>query len=159
MQVKTLLSEFEKSYHSHFQHSAISAKFSKGIYSSIYIRLYLANDKSELSGGYWDNDILTIIFCIDTATGEFPREIDLESELPNNLVMENSSKHYHIKPPSSMYAYGSRKLSYRKTTGEASKILASFDKFCDGLKKSLQDDLQAENIHPEHVQIVAAKLA
>lgn len=160
MKTQDLLTALENTYHSHFPKSRIVAEYSTRLYRSIYIHAFLANDRSELSGGYWDNDMLNIRFQITSGigSGEFSQDVTLDSDL-DFIVLENEGKSYHINPPSSYLAFGSTVLSFRKASGQPEKIVQSFDKFCIQLKKSLQDDLMAGNIHKNYLSIVQDKLS
>jgi hypothetical protein len=159
MIMQDFLTEIEKTYSAHFPYSRVSVQFNKNLYSSIFIRCYLAGDKIENSGKSWDNDMFMIIFQIDTTSGEFPRSITLDSVMPDNLVMESTYNHYHIKPDSPYLVYSSKKpVNYRKVKGDYHKILNTFDKYCNGLKESLLDDLSNDRIHPNYKSIVMAKV-
>ena len=159
MKMSTLCTELENTYHKHFPDSRIIVEFSTKFYSSIYIRCFLAGSKEELSGGYWDNDMFHIVLYIESERGEFAKDITADSECPNPLVMESKDKSYFIKPENRMFAYGSRKISYRKVTGNAEKIIQTFEVFCTRLVASLKEDYQAENIHDGHRVLVASKLS
>ncbi len=151
-------SNLESIYNKHFPQSKAFAKFDSRLYSSIYVNLFLAGSKEENSGSYWDNDMLHITFRIVTPSGEFPKDVTLDSELPEIILIENVHKSYWLKPEDKYSAYGRRKLSFRKAEGNAEKILKVFEKFCIALKKSLIEDLQNDLIHNNHKELLTKKL-
>ena len=150
--------KLESIYNKHFPQSKAFAKFDSRFYSSIYVNCFLAGAKEENSGSYWDNDMLHVTFRIVTPSGEFPKNVTAESDMGENLLIENINKSYFLKPENRYMAYGSRKLSFRKAEGNAEKILQVFEKFCTALKKSLIEDLQNDLIHSNHKELLTKKL-
>lgn len=150
--------KLESIYNKHFPQSKAFAKFDSRLYSSIYVNCFLAGSREENSGAYWDNDMFSITFQIQTPSGEFPKDVTLESDMGENLLIENISKSYFLKPENHYMAYGRRKLSFRKAEGNAEKILQVFEKFCIALKKSLVEDLQNDLIHSNHKELLTKKL-
>ena len=158
MKTQDFLSQLRNSYLNHFPNSRIVVDYRTALYRSIWIRLYLAGNEDQLSGGYWDNDMLHITFQVESETGEFSRDVTLDSELAENLVLENTNKFYHIKPKNPHLFYGRRSLSFRKCSGNVEKIIKQFDKFCIQLKTTLQDDFECDNIHKNHETVVKRNL-
>jgi hypothetical protein len=158
MKTQEFINQVEKAYNKHFPESKCFAKLKKNFYPDIWVECYLAGNSAENSGLYWDNDIFRVKFQIENENGQPLEGIDLESELPN-LKIESIGKTYSIKPENSMYAFGTRKLSFRKTSGDAEKILSALDKFFASLKKSIVEDFQAGNIQDKkHLEVCQAKL-
>jgi hypothetical protein len=159
MKTKELIAEIENAYSRYFPNSKIFVNFSTNLYPSIYITCFLAKDKSENSGGYWDNDILNVRFMIGGENfREFSKDITLDSEL-SIITLENQSKNYHIKPDNKYMVYSGKDLSFRKVQGNADKILKSLKTFFEKMKLSLQDDLNNDKIHDHHVNLVINKLS
>ena len=158
MTMKKFLEEIEKTYSKYFPNSKCFVKLSKNLYHSISINCFLANDRIELSGGYWENDMFSITFWIDTEKGQFDKNIILDSEVPNNLKLECTNKSYLIKPNTKYMAYGRTKLTFRKTVGNDEKILKSLDKFFKKLYDSLLEDIENNNIHEKHIELLKRKL-
>lgn len=113
---------------------------------SIFARLYIAQTKDENINRIMDNDILHVLFSIEE-TGE------------NQYTLENHHKSYHITPDSQYLVYSSRKLSFRKSTGDMVKMVESFGRFLASLKKSLQEDLTNGRIHQNHIELLRQKLS
>jgi len=122
-------------------------KFTKGIFGddTMFVSCYLAQNEKEEINGYLDNDMFNIYFKVKKY-GE------------NNYVLENMAKSYFIKPTSKYYAYSRRELSFRKTSGDAEKITASFEKFLERLMDALNEDLENGNMHDNHIELLKEKL-
>ncbi len=158
MLVKYFMQEIENTYYNYFPKSRCYVRFSKNIYSSISISCYLANNEAELSGGYWENDMFSIRFYINTETGEFDKDIAEDSDLPGNLNLEADRKSYSLKPDIEFMAYGRRQLTFRKTKGEPYKILNSLDKFFNRLHQELQNDINDGAIHENYIDLLLEKI-
>jgi len=158
MKINELIQQIENTYNKHFPLSKCFVKLSTNLYSSIFIDCHLAGDKTELYNGYWENDIFRIRFSIDTDKGAF-KNINEMSEVPENLRMEIDSKSYLLKPANPHMAFDRRNLSFRKTKGNAKKIVATLDKYFAKLKEELIKDLQAGLIHKNHINLLTEKLA
>lgn len=157
MNTKNFMREIEKTYNKHFPLSKCFVNYS-GFYRSISVSPVLAGNRDEVSNGIWENDILNIRFLIDNNGNEFGNDV-FEGDLPETITLECDGKSYMIKPDNQYMAYGRRKLSFRKVQGNAEKIIFALDKFFASLKKSLSEDLNADNIHDKkHLEICKAKL-
>ena len=160
MTIKELSIEIEKKYNFYFPKSKCFVKFSKNLYSSIYITCFLAGDKTENICNYWDNDLFKIRFEIDNDNKPFKKEFTIDSLLPDNLLLTNHSKYYLIKPIYNKYnAYDSKSLKFRKSKGNCNKILNSLEKFFIELKKELISDLENDIISKiNHKKLLKNKL-
>ena len=158
MKLSEFLQLIESTYNKHLPNSKCSATYKDNIYSSIFITCYLASDKSENSGGYWDNDMFSIQFHLDLTTGEFPKGFNLESEMPDNLNMEVNQNSYLLKPENPYMAYDRHKLSYRKVTGNSDKIITTLDKYFAKLVNDLKQDIADGLIHDGYLELVLNKL-
>ena len=156
MKVNQLLESIKENYKKEFPNSIIKAEFnnSLGSYKSIYVKCYLAGNKDEFMHGIPQNDMFNITFFGHS----LPKELEIDSELPENFSLECSDKSYLIKPDSQYLCYSRRKLSYRKTAG-AEKNIKSLDKFFKKLKEELQKDLENNNIHDNHIELLKEKLS
>lgn len=158
MLIKEFVLEIEKTYKKYFKDSRINVDFSTNLYSSIMITCYIAKDGSDVYNGILENDILSIRFSIDTEHGAFNKDITEDSEIPNNLVLVNDHNMYLIKPQYKHYAYGSRKISFRKTRGDHTKIIKTLDRFFKKLHISLVDDLEQGYIPNNYIELLKTKL-
>lgn len=158
MLVNEFLQNVEKTYYKYFPVSKCYVKLSKNLYCNIDITCFLASNKEELSGGYWDNDMFSIRFSIDTDKGQFNRDITENSELPENLKLESNQNSYLLKPNISYMAYGRKGISFRKTKGNAEKIINVLDKFFSKMHDELEQDIEANLIHDDHIKLLKEKM-
>lgn len=154
MNIKELTYELEDIFYERFPESYINIRWYTNIYNSIGIGIYLAKDKSELSGGYWENDMLDIKFTLDMDGKEIPKDANWESPVPKELTISCDHKSYHITPPDRYLAFGTRKLSFRKSQN----IIKAFEKFIDQLYNNIVDDINNEQIHKSYVELVKSKI-
>ncbi len=146
MNVQTFQAEIESTYEKHFPFSRVSVTYRNSLYQSVYINCFLSGSNEEVANKIIQNDLFSIMFKV---LGENSRELpklNADTELPEILTFENCSKSYHTKPKNKMYAFDSKQLSFRKVSGNAEKIIQSFDKFLIQLKNSLIEDLNNDNI-------------
>lgn len=139
-------SKLELAYKEVFKNSKIA--ITKNSFSGdnvLWVQLYLAKNESEEINGYFDNDILGIIFKI-TKTAE------------NNYIIENENSRYLVKPTNKYLVYESKKVAFRKTQGNEDKIITDFKKYVENLHKALLEDLEQGNIHENHLELVKEKL-
>ena len=158
MKINELIQQIEVTYSKHFPLSRISVDYVGNIYSSISIVCYLAGNSTEVYNKIWRNDMLNIRFSIDAESGEFEKGTTEESELPEKLKMEVNCKNYLIKPNSTNMVYSRRNLSFRKTKGNAKKIVATLDKYFAKFKEELKNDLLTGNITDNHKELLTEKL-
>lgn len=126
-----------------------SVKIDRRFSTSIYIRFRMRDeiDVTVL------NDMLQAVFNID-----LPKGFTAEDEMPEFLTMENLQSHFYTKPENQYYAYGSKKIPYRKAKGTPEKIIESLEKYIDRLYGLLVEARDADNIHETHIKILAANL-
>jgi hypothetical protein len=120
----------------------------------IDIRLYLGANNDEFPHRIADNDAINMFFSID-----IPRDRTEDSELPDTMTLEairNSIKH---KPsPDKPYWYCEfSKVSFRKTTGDAEKIIRAFTRFVDRLYKEISEQYANDNLLPDDMELFARK--
>jgi hypothetical protein len=107
------------------------------------------------------NDMFRIAFHIKHNEHEFEKEnYNLKDEmiLPDDLSLEKWSNSYTIKPQSKYLAYSSKDVSFRKTKGNAQKIIATLDKFFSKLSLQLHDDIKNDLIHKHHIDLLKLRL-
>lgn len=155
-----LKKELEKIYNGKFEKSKIVVKASNNLYKTIYIDLFLANDKNELINGIALNDMFHITFKIgvDTSNGEFEENITDDLELPENLVLENLYNSISITPENKYFAYSSVSVKFRKIKGNYTKILKGFEKYVDNLYNTVVDLKNNGKIHDNFKTLVDSKI-
>ncbi len=141
-------------YHNKFPNSLCSVRLMKMLGRAIVIDCFLANDKSELSGGYWENDMFKICFWIHN----MPKDFEVNDTMPDMMTLTNSSSHMLITPPDRYLAFGSVKIPFRKTTGDANKIISAFKKYVDKLYDTVNQQIANSQIHSSYTKIVDAKI-
>lgn len=156
--VNELLQGIEKSYRKYFTDSKCIVQLDTKLYNSIFIKCLMANNKNEVHGGYFENDMLHISFMIDAEGKELDKTITIDSVLPENLQIKVLDNSYLIKPENNYLCYSSRKLSYRKTKGNADKLLKTFDKWFKKLSEELKKDIESNNIHDDHINLLNSKI-
>lgn len=158
MKLNELLEGIKNSYLKYFPNSLCKAKYSDNLYSSIYVKCYIGKEKDEFANGIIQNDMLHVSFLIDNEGKQLPKELTLDSEIPNNLSLENKQKSFLTKPDSEYLVYGSKSLAFRKTKGDGEKIIKTLDKFFSKLRDELINELENDNIHDKDVELLKRKL-
>ena len=158
--MEKLIKGIENNYKKHFPKSMISIDYSTGLYNNIRIKCYLAGNKAENSGSYWENDMLSIGFSIETKTGAFSKDTTINSNIENmELVLKVSSKSYYIKPIKNIYqCFEQKKLQFRKIKGNNNKILKKLDVYFETLKATLKEDLKNNIIHENYKELLKEKM-
>ncbi len=150
--------ELERIYNEKFKDSQCVVE-SSTFYKSIWITLFLSKNQSECANNIRMNDIFHIQFRIATVNGEFESIIENDTELDGvDLVLENTNNCYMTKPDNQYCVYGSKSVTFRKTKGDTSKILKSFEKYVTRLYDSLVADLENDIIHSSHIDMVKSKI-
>ena len=143
----------EENYKKYFPFSMCSVKLYSGLGKMIFIDCYLAGNKEEFPNRISQNDMFKIGFCISVQDN-----FTMDSDMPENMVMEVQSKCYNIKPENPHCCYSSRSLPYRKTKGNTKKVLSTLDKYFRVLKENLVADLYNQNITKEHGMLLVDKI-
>ena len=133
-------------------HKNINNEYVKKI-DSITVRCFLAKDQSECINNYFDNDMFNISFNI-----KFKNNIYHNTDILQDMILINYNKSYLIKPDNQYMAYSRTMLAFRKTEGDAKKIIKALSKFFSNLKTSLTDDYNNNVIHDNHIELLKAKL-
>ena len=124
MNAITFAAKVKESFLKYFPNGFISAsKFTFG--GGIYFNANLISDTDDLSGGYRENDIISLSFGIHDNFKYYTEE-----EIQGKLVIEFSQNSFSTKPePGSYMAMGRVKIPVRKITAEPEKALVSLDKY------------------------------
>lgn len=149
MKFEEFKSEMEKLYAKYFNGSLIVVSKYSCFNKCVFVNMYLAKDKTEESGGYYDNDMLNVRLMIDKKDGKFDSEYNMDGE----FTVEYNSKSYLTKPEIGYAAYGRVRLTARKYSGDAEKILKNTDKFLKKLHDSLIQTYKEGKIHKHHIEL------
>lgn len=119
------LSRIKEAYAQQFPDSVCNASLKKMLGDPFCdVKCFIAGDISEISNQIAGNDLFHIWFLL----GDFDT-VDLEAPVPASITLDPQQKTIKTKPDNKYMAYGSEKLPFRKTTGDADKILKTFDKY------------------------------
>jgi len=104
------------------------------------------------------NDPLHFSFSVDHNGRAFSREITAETDIPDDLLLTVWHNNYKVKPDDKYSVFSSRKIQCRKTSGNAEKLTTTMDRWFGQLKMQLQNDLDNDMIHKDHVELIRSKL-
>lgn len=120
MNANDLYERIKESFYRYFPNSYIGGGFSTHLGTSIHVWITLGKDKSEYSNGIIQNDPMHANFFI--------YGMDREGNLSDTLEAESSHGMGVMIPSSNpMYVYDTVKVPFRKTKGNADRILKAFD--------------------------------
>lgn len=142
-------------YEEKFPESMCKVREYKCIGKSIVIDCFLSGKNSGINcSGVASNDMFKICFNIS-----LPDKFNFETEeLPENLELIAWQNTYLINPENKYLCYESRKIPFRKTKGDAKKIIVVLEKFFEKLYISVLEDIKHGNIHKNYTEIVAEKV-
>ena len=139
-------------YAKRFPQSACEVKIFKCLGRSLYIDCYLAGDKSEFLYGYAANDMFAVGMSIN-----LPDDFGDDDDLPEKLVLEWNNSDIKAKPESWL-AYDAVRIPYRKTTGDAKKIIKTADKYFQRLYEATVKLFEEGKIHDNFADLAARKI-
>lgn len=151
--VSEFIDEIKAVYHKYLPDSGCAVKLSKVLGKTLWIDFYLAGDNSEVANGYWVNDMFKISFSI-----YLPDDIELSSDMPENLTLEAHNSWIAVKPTSKYVAYDSKKIPFRKTTGDCKKILTTLDRYTKRLYDILVATYENDEVAPKFETLVKDKI-
>lgn len=157
MKTSDFIQAIETAYSSKFPQSKAFVKLSHNLYSQIRIDLMLAQDKTENAFNYWENDCFSIGFTVTLENGQLPKDLTLDSELPQNLKLESKCNSYRIKPELSYMASSNKKVSFRKTKGDSVKLIKTIESFISKLHVSILADVQNDNMLADDKALLDSK--
>lgn len=147
-------------YKVEFPNSAVAFNIGSLGRDSFFITFYLAGNQSEFPNRIAQNDLFNISFQVLQNIDRYEDGIEIkdDAELPDTLILDAFDKSILTKPDNKYMAYGSVSLPFRKTTGNADKIINTLQKYIK-LVKSKVTDLVAQDLIPDdRVEFVKGKL-
>lgn len=144
--------QIEKNYMEKFNQSLIKCKIYRCLGKSITIDYAMAGNAGECAGGYWDNDMLNGCFMI-----HLPEGWNETDDLPEKMTMVALKGYIRIKPEEKYLYCSSRKLPYRRTTGNAEKLIAAFGKFVNILYATIAEEYKNNNLLEKDMELVRSK--
>ena len=150
-EVDDFIEDIEKTYKKYFPKSLIKIRKSDILGSKgIYAECYLAKDESEVPHRILDNDTFHIKFCIET--------LENFNDLPDVMILEWYHKSIMLKPSDDFYYCDFKQLPFRKTKGNADKILKTLDRYFKLLKNAVIEEFENDNIHDDCIDVVKSKI-
>lgn len=141
-------------YKKYFPESNVNIRIFRCLGKAITIDCFLAGDLSEVAGGIPENDMFHVNVWIDLTENFY-----VENDLPDNLVMEWRNSSVIKKPEQKYLAYGAETVRYRKTSGDAEKIVKALDKYFSRLHDTVVNLRENDRIHEGFVDLVNQKIA
>lgn len=154
MKFKEFQDRIMAAYAAKFPKSLCTCTLIEGFGKYIFIDCYLGAGDDEFPHRIKENDAINVKLNID-----LPRGWKHDDELPDTMTLEairNSIKH---KPPQNeSYLYCKyTKVSFRKTTGNAEKIIKAFTRFVDRLHNEISEQYANDNLLPDDMELFARK--
>ena len=144
--------EVKTIYKNYFPESLCAVRFSTNIGAALFIDFYLAGDASECPNNYLINDLFKCSFVI------FFKDGTTKGSKFDTQTIECSGSKILTKPESKYLAFDTVKVPFRKTTGNATKILYALRKYIDKLYTTTMNLYEEDKIPNQYEQIVADKL-
>lgn len=150
-EVDDFIEDIEKTYKKYFPESLINIHKEEMLSSkSIYAECYLAKDASEVPYRQLANDMFDVTFCIKTLKNF--------NELPDSIELVWNYKSIKLKPSDERYYYDHKHLPFRKTKGDADKILKTLDRCFKLLKNTVIEEFENDNIHDDCIDVAKSKI-
>ena len=154
MKFKEFQDKIMTAYAAKFPKSLCTCTLIEGFGKYIFIDCYLGAGVDEFPHRIKENDAINVKLNID-----LPHGWEHDDELPDTMTLEairNSVKH---KPPQdeSYFYCKYTKVSFRKTTGDAEKIIRAFTRFVDRLHKEISEQYANDNLLPDDMELFARK--
>lgn len=154
MKFKEFQDKIMTAYAAKFPKSLCTCTLIEGFGKYIFIDCYLGAGDDEFPHRIKENDAINVKLNIDIPCGW-----KHDDELPDTMTLEairNSIKH---KPPQdeSYFYYKYTKVSFRKTTGDAEKIIKAFTRFVDRLHNEISEQYANDNLLPDDMELFARK--
>ena len=157
MKFEQFKSELEKDYLELFPDSQIIITNETNIYRCITITCLLSKSADECAHNIRQNDMLNMRFSVTQARGEqLPKNYDTLEGL--ELQIESWNNSYKIKPDNKYHVFSSKKVKFRKSKGNAQKIIKDVQKLFTRLQESLIVDYESDNIHESYKELVFNKV-
>ena len=156
MQFSEIKLAIENTYHKYFPKSLCVVRLMSVISGDNFIDItcLLAANEKELPHGIDRNDCFYNRFTID-----LPRGWKESDELPDDMQLEALNNEIKHKPKSEHdYWYCEyTKVSFRKTTGNAEKIIKAMDRYFKRLFDATMEQYEAENLLPDDAALFKNK--
>jgi len=150
MTVGEFLDEVKKLYAKYFPKSTCIAEIWKCLGTNILIKGRLSASKDEVSNKILENDM----FSLGAMIQELPEDLTTESPFPSSVVLEAHGHSFTVKSDNQYMAYGHITVPFRKTTGDAKKILTYLDKFFNTFHSMVVDARKKDLLDPSYTKLM-----
>lgn len=147
MNKENFIKEMENIYKKTFKNSKFNASYGCFGDDTLFIRLYLAENTNEVANGLFDNDMFSIML-----------EVKFYDDELKNMVFSSVLNSYRVKAELEYLYCSHHKVAFRKVKGDYNKVLNAFDKFVARLYENITDELKADNIHSEDIELLKQKI-
>lgn len=147
MNKENFIKEMENIYKKTFKNSKFNASYGCFGDDTLFIKLYLAENTDEVANGLFDNDMFSIML-----------EVKFYDDELKNMVFSSVLNSYRVKAELEYLYCSHHKVAFRKVKGDYNKVLNAFDKFVARLYENITDELKADNIHSEDIELLKQKI-
>ena len=144
--------QIEAAYKAAFGKSFVACKVYRCLGTSLTIDCLMAENERECPNNIAGNDMIRASFMIHMPSGW-----TAEDDLPENMTMTAIKSSIKTKPAESIYYCDYRKISYRKTTGNAEKLIAAFGKYVDRLHGAIVEEYKNNHLLDFDMELVRMK--
>lgn len=138
-------------YAKYFPNSMCTVRYMKNLGGALWIDFYLAGDPSEFINNIAQNDMFRC--CLGIYLNGEGKEDAFGTQ---TLTASNSS--IAVAPDNKYLAFGTVKIPFRKTAGDAKKLLQVIDKYCKRLYDTVIVQRNEGNIHPKYADLLDQKI-
>lgn len=149
--------QIQNAYTSKFPESLCDCSIHNSFGGFISINCFLGASREEFQHYISQNDAINIRLNIDLPKNA--ERWNMETELPDVLTITVSSHAIKHKPPEELsYLYCCyTNVTFRKTTGNAEKIIKTFAKFVDRIYNGISEQYKAGNLLPYDEELFKSK--
>ena len=154
--IADFMNEIKAIYAKYFPNSSCDVKFTTNFGSTVWIDCYLAKDRSEFPHGIAQNDTFGVTFDIQLNDDNAKSKNDSMPE--DGILMSSVKNAIQVKPENDYYYCSYVKVPFRKTKGNADKILKTFDKFVKKLYDMTKEQYDNNNLLNDKMKLAKSKL-
>ena len=144
--------QIEAAYKAAFGKSFVACKVYRCLGMNLSIDCLMAENERECVNGIVGNDMIRASFIV-----HLPDGWTVEEDLPESMTMTAIKSSIKTKPAEKYYYCDYRKISYRKTTGNAEKLIAAFGKYVDRLHGAIVEEYTNNNLLDFDTELVRMK--
>ena len=141
MKFEQFRNEIKSIYAEKFSKSYCNVKIYNGLGKSITITLHMSASNDECAHGIVQNDMIQAMFDI-----VLPKDWKENDELPEQMTMMAINRDIKTKPAIDYMYCGYRNVSFRKVSGDAEKMIQSFQKFVGRLFDAVMEEYESDNL-------------